>query len=206
LARAPSNGIDVDPATLAAARRGEHKAFIAILRHYDRRLRLLAYRLLADRQLMDDALRDVAVKAFKALPQFRGQAGAWLYQITYTTCLDCLRRTHPVELMPVDELPEPWPAADTADLVSEWDLLERRLSLLSPEQRLAVLLVDQEGFDYRTAAAIMGIPPGTIGSRLCAAHAILRRGLTPPSCRRPAGLAASFHPGEPRPQLATPAP
>ena len=180
---APDDG--VSPRLLAAARRGDHRAFIAILRHYDRRLRLIAYRLLRDRELMDDALQDVALKAFKALPQFRGQAsvGTWLYRITYTTCLDYLRRTHPVELMPVDELPEPRVAADTADVVSERDLLERRLALLSPEQRLTVLLVDQEGFDYRTAAEILGIPPGTIGSRLCAAHSILRRGLQPPPCR-----------------------
>ena len=184
---APETSDGVSPRLLAAARRGDHRAFVAILRHYDRRLRLIAFRLLGDRQLMDDALQDVALKAFKALPDFRGQAsvGTWLYRIAYTTCLDYIRRTHPVELMPVEDLPEPRVAADTADVVSDRDLLERRLALLTPEQRLTVLLVDQEGFDYRAAAAILGIPPGTIGSRLCAAHAIMRRGLTPPSCRRP---------------------
>ena len=185
----PADGIS--PRVLAAARAGDQRAFIAILRHYDRRLRLIAFRLLGDRQLMDDALQDVALKAFRALPGFRGQAsvGTWLYRIAYTTCLDYLRRTHPLELMPVDELPEPAvPAADTAEVVGERDLLARRLARLTPEQRLAVLLVDQEGFDYRTAGRILGIPPGTVGSRLCAAHAVLRRGLTPPSSKaRPSG-------------------
>ncbi len=170
----------VSARTLAAARRGDHKAFVGILRHYDRRLRLIAYRLLADRQLMDDALQDVALKAFRALPEFRGDAsvGTWLYRITYTTCLDYLRRTRPVDLMPSDELPEPpGPRPDIAESVCERDQLQRRLALLTPEQRLAVLLVDQEGFDYHMAGQILGIPSGTVGSRLNTAHAILRRGL-----------------------------
>jgi RNA polymerase sigma-70 factor (ECF subfamily) len=58
----------------AAACRGEHAAFAAILRHYDRRLRVVAYRMLRDRDLVDDALQDVALRAFQALPQFRGEA------------------------------------------------------------------------------------------------------------------------------------
>jgi len=179
---------------LAAAKRGEHTAFIAILRHHDRRLRTIAYRILRDRQLMDDALQDVALKAYRALPAFRGDAsvGTWLCQIAYTTCLDYLRRTPEVELVPFDELAELLPGdagvsgagvapvatvapADTAELVAQHDLLERALSRLPAEQRIAVLLVDQAGLDYRSVAQILGIPAGTVGSRLNAAHAALRR-------------------------------
>ena len=131
---------------LAAACRGEHEAFVAVLRHYDRRLRLVAFRLLGDRELVDDALQDVALKAFRGLPQFRGEAslGTWLYRITHTTCIDYLRRRQPLELMLPDELPEACQGAapDTAELVAERDHLQRRLALLPPEQRLAVLLVD----------------------------------------------------------------
>jgi RNA polymerase sigma-70 factor (ECF subfamily) len=178
----PAPHDDVSPRLVEAARRGEHKAFVAILRHYDRRLRLIAFRLLRDRDLMDDALQDVAIKAFRALPGFRGDAsvGTWLYRITYTTCLDYLRRSRPVELFPSDEVPEPATLLpDTADVVTDRDLLTRRLAMLTPEQRMAVLLVDQEGFDYRTAGEILGVPPGTIGSRLSAAHTLLRRSLAP---------------------------
>jgi RNA polymerase sigma-70 factor, ECF subfamily len=171
---------EVSERVVAAACRGDHKAFVTIMRHYDRRLRLIAFRLLRDPDLMDDALQDVAIKAFRALPAFRGQSalGTWLYRITYTTCLDYLRRTHPVELYPPDELPEPRDAvADTSETVCERDQLERKLALLTPEQRLAVLLVDQEGFDYKAAGDILGIPAGTVGSRLAVARATLRRAL-----------------------------
>ena len=166
---------------VAAACRGEHKAFAAVLRHYDRRLRLVAYRLLRDRDLVDDALQDVALKAFQALPQFRGEAslGTWLHRITHTTCLDYLRRNPPLELVPTDELPEAHhgAVADTAELVVERDHLKRRLTTLPPEQRLTVLLVGHGGYDYRSAAQILGVAPGTVGSRLNTAHVALRRRL-----------------------------
>ena len=104
--------------------------------------------------------------------------GTWLYRITYTTCLDYLRRAHPVELYPPGELPEPRESVpDTSEIVTERDQIERKLALLTPEQRLAVLLVDQEGFDYKAAGEILGIPAGTVGSRLAVARATLRRSL-----------------------------
>ena len=166
---------------VAAACRGEHSAFVAVLRHYDRRLRLVAYRLLRDRELVDDALQDVALKAFAALPQFRGEAsvGTWLHRITHTTCLDYLRRGKPLAFVSPDELHEidRGVEADTAELVVRRDDLRRRLSALPPAQRITVLLVDHGGYDYRSAAEILGISPGTVGSRLNTAHAVLRRRL-----------------------------
>ena len=53
---------EISARVLAAARRGEHKAFVAVLRHYDRRLRLLAYRLLRNRDQLDDALQELPSK------------------------------------------------------------------------------------------------------------------------------------------------
>lgn len=172
---------EISARALAAARRGEHTAFVAVLRHFDRRLRLLAYRLLGNRDLADDVLQDVALQAYRALPEFRGEAFlcTWLYRITHTTCLDYLRRTQPLELMPADELPEACNgvAPDIAELVAQRDYLGRRLAVLPPEQRLTVLLVDHVGHDYRSAAQLLGVAPGTVGSRLNTAHAVLRRRL-----------------------------
>ncbi len=166
---------------MAAACRGEHTAFVAVLRHYDRRLRLLAYRLLRNRDLVDDALQDVALKAYRALPEFRGEAslGTWLHRITHTTCLDYLRRAQPLEFMPTDGLPEACHgvAPDTAEQVAERDYLRRRLATLPPEQRLTLPLVDHVGHDYRGAAQLLGVAPGTVGSRLNTAYAVLRRRL-----------------------------
>ena len=59
----------------AAARRGDLDAFVAILQDNDRQLRAIAWRLLGERSLMDDALQEVAIKAARALPELRDDAG-----------------------------------------------------------------------------------------------------------------------------------
>ena len=61
---------EIDPDVVAAAVGGDDEAFIAVMRHYDRRLRIVAYHVLGDRQLMDDVLQDVTLRAYGALPRF----------------------------------------------------------------------------------------------------------------------------------------
>lgn len=146
----------------------------------DRQLRCLAYRLLGDRDLMDDVLQEAYTKAYLALPGFRGRssAGTWLYRITYTTCIDALRRERRLRPVP-DELLEDLrgEAPDPVDELAERDRLETALAVLPPEQRAAVLLVDRDGFDYKTTAEILDIPIGTAASRVSAARHALRRAL-----------------------------
>jgi RNA polymerase sigma factor (sigma-70 family) len=89
-----TRGGEVAPEVLSRAKTGDQRAFTEVVRHYDPRLRALAYRLLGDRASMDDALQEAYVKAFRALPGFREDAGlgTWLYQITYRACVDLQRR------------------------------------------------------------------------------------------------------------------
>jgi RNA polymerase sigma-70 factor (ECF subfamily) len=177
---APSLRADVAPDVLNRARRGDQEAFAHLIRHYDRGLRTLAYRLLGDRDRMDDALQDAYVKAFRALPRFRGESklGTWLYRIAYNACLDELERGRRVVHLPLDELGEhPAPTADPADAAGARQDLEAALGSLSREERAAVLLVDADGFDYRDAGEILGVPAGTIASRLNRARARLRHAL-----------------------------
>jgi len=49
------------------------------------------------------------------------------------------------------------------------------LDQLPPDQRAALLLIDQEGYDYHTAGEIIGVPPGTVSSRVSTARATVRR-------------------------------
>jgi len=172
---------EIDAATLAAARRGEHEAFMRLLKHYDTRLRALAWRVLHDPVLMDDALQDAALKAYVALPGFRGDSdvGTWLYRIAYTCCLDCLRRERRFQLLTQDDLAGGEPVGgDPCDTVTDWAALEDALARLPVEQRVLIVLVHQFGYDYRSAAAVVGVPEGTVSSRLAAARARLRRLLT----------------------------
>lgn len=167
---------------LAAARRGDANAFVAILKGHDRQLRAIAWRLLGERSLMDDALQEVAIKAARALPGLRDDdaLATWLRRTTYRTCLDLLRRDVRLDVHAPEDMPEgPAAAADPADTVADQDLVTRLLSTLSPEQRAAVVLVDQEGLDYSATAELLGVPAGTVASRLATARAKLRRELAP---------------------------
>jgi RNA polymerase sigma-70 factor (ECF subfamily) len=169
---------DVAIAIVDRARRGEVRAFGPIVDHYDRRLRALAYRLVGDRDLMDDVLQEVYVKAFRALPGFKGDAsiGTWLFRITYNTCLDQLRRDRNVVPLFGDpgQYDRPSPALGPDDTAVARHDLAAALATLKPDQRAAVLLVDAFGYDYSEAGSVLGVPAGTVASRLNRARAALR--------------------------------
>jgi len=175
------HGGEVAPDVLQRAKEGDRHAFTEVVRHYDYRLRALAYRLLGDRAAMDDALQEAYVKAFRALPGFRGDAGVgtWLYQITYRACIDLHRREsrHQVDAAGWSPPDAAAPTADPAVTAASRTDLQRALARLPVDQRAAVLLVDAEGLDYDAAATVLGVAPGTIASRLSRARAALRAAL-----------------------------
>jgi RNA polymerase sigma-70 factor (ECF subfamily) len=177
---ATGDGREIAKTILDRARRGDQEAFAAMIRHYDPALRALAYRLLGDRDRMDDALQEAYVKAFRALPRFRGQSrlGTWLYRIAYNACLDeleCSRRVVQLPLDGVTERSQPGPGPE--DVAALRGDLAQALAALPVEERAAVLLVDAQGFDYRDAGRILGVPQGTVASRLSRARAALRSAL-----------------------------
>jgi RNA polymerase sigma-70 factor (ECF subfamily) len=181
----------VAPAVLDRARVGDHEAFAAVVRLYERRLRGMAFRVLGDRDRMDDALQEAYVRAFRALPRFRGDArvGTWLFRITYNACLDELAKTRKTAHVPLDELVEQ--ASDDPELESSLDA-RRELAAafrdLSSDERAAVFLVDVEGFDYAAASKVLHVPVGTVASRLNRARKTLRTALQAPP---PQGSTAS---------------
>jgi RNA polymerase sigma-70 factor, ECF subfamily len=174
----------VAPGVLERARDGDHEAFAAVVSLYDRRLRGIAFRVLGDRERMDDALQEAYLRAFRALPRFRGDArvGTWLFRITYNACLDELARAQKTTHVPLDELVEqasdPHELEDALAASSE---VASALAKLSPDERAVVFLVDVEGFDYTAASRVLGVPVGTVASRLNRARGALRSALQPES-------------------------
>jgi RNA polymerase sigma-70 factor (ECF subfamily) len=167
-------------AVIEQAKRGDERAFEAIVRHYDPGLRALAYRLLGDTQRMDDALQNAYTRAFRSLPRFRGDSklSTWLYRIAYNACLDELHSSRRIVHLPLETLDERAdPAQALGETVAGRDDLALALAALSPNDRAAVLMVDAQGFAYRDAAEAIGVPEGTIASRLNRARAILRAAL-----------------------------
>jgi RNA polymerase sigma-70 factor (ECF subfamily) len=165
---------------LRAAQQGDHGAFAELVRLHDRAFRALAHRLLNDRDAIDDVLQEAYVKAFVALRRFRGDSSVrtWLYRIVYNACLDELKRRPQPRDEPDAEIAD-W-GADPSDVVPERARLAAALAALAPTERTVVLLVDAEGLSYEEAAAVTGVPGGTIASRLSRARAALRRALRDP--------------------------
>jgi RNA polymerase sigma-70 factor (ECF subfamily) len=177
---------DIAPAVVKRARRGSDEAFAAIVHHYDAGLRALAFRLLGDRDRMDDVLQEAYLRAYRALPRFRGRSklGTWLYRIVYNACLDELRRTRAAMTAPFEDS-EAWPETrpGVSERVEAASDLAAALAQLDPRDRAAVLLVDAFGFDYREAGRVLDVPEGTVASRLNRARGVLRRTLEGPAGR-----------------------
>lgn len=161
------------------AQRGDAAAFTELVKRHDDQLRGLAFHLLGDRDLIDDTMQEVYLKAFRALPGFKGRASlsTWLYRLAYNLCLDELRRSgRRPRTVPLDEIVDPPAAApDPGEALSGQAELRAALMKLPPDQRAAMWLVDAMGFDYSEAGTIMAAPTGTIASRLSRARAALRR-------------------------------
>jgi RNA polymerase sigma-70 factor (ECF subfamily) len=167
-------------ALVLRAQSGDRDAFSSLIRQHDLSMRRLAYGIVGDRGAMDDALQEAYLRAYRGLPGFHGDSafGTWLYRIVYRTCLDELRRRKAVA--PLDDAVE---IADTkagpdAQATARHDI-DAAMAKLSSDMRAAVWLVDGEGLSYDEAAGVLGVPPGTIASRVSRARVQLRRALDP---------------------------
>jgi len=179
---------DLDDAVVERARHGDHDAFREIVGRHEARLRVLAFHVLRDAHLMNDAVQDTFIKAYVALPGFRGDAalGTWLHRICYRVCLDYLRsgQSRPGEADISDDLADP---LDVATRLALEDEVAVALGTLSVDQRAVLLLVDREGYDYGSVAEALEVPVGTVASRLSTARQAMRRALRPEvDCERSA--------------------
>lgn len=164
---------------------GDSAAFTEVVRRHDDRLRGLAYKLLGgDRDRMDDVLQDAYIRAYRGLGTFRRDAhlGSWLYRIVYNASIDELRRARR-RPDPVDVTDTAWdrphPGSGPEQVVTAADATRRALEVLPDDQRITVVMVDGEGLDNRTAAALLDVAPGTVASRLSRARQTMRQHLGP---------------------------
>jgi RNA polymerase sigma-70 factor (ECF subfamily) len=166
----PAQRDDLAPVAAAAAA-GNPLAQAAFVRAtQDEVWRLAAA--LVDRDAADDLTQETYLRALKALPSFEGRAGVrtWLLSIARRTCADHLRAVMRRRRLGDRLLAAPIePGPDQTSLVDASDLLRR----LDPERRAAFVLTQLVGLSYLEAAAVEGVPVGTIRSRVARARADL---------------------------------
>ncbi|MDP2256663.1 MAG: sigma-70 family RNA polymerase sigma factor [Polaromonas sp.] len=139
-------------------------------------LRRYARGLTSDRERADDLVQDTLERAWGrfALWQRRGEVRAWMFGIMHNLFIDRLRtqRSAP-EQSAGDELAESPARATQSDRLEVRDL-DRALQRLPPEQRAVLLLVGVEEMSYQQVAGVLGVPMGTVMSRLSRARERLR--------------------------------
>jgi RNA polymerase sigma-70 factor (ECF subfamily) len=187
-AQASATNIDEDR-LVSAAQQGDLEAFNRLVGLYQDRIFALAARLLGDEDQAADITQDAFLSAYRNLPHFRnGSFRSWLYRIATNACYDELRRRkrHPVISLEYEDEAEEKPLipvelVDTsASPEKEYEQreleqsIQRALDRLNPDQKAVVALIDLQGLDYQEAAQILGIPIGTVKSRLVRARLQLR--------------------------------
>ena len=121
---------------------------------------------------MDDILQDAYLKAWRGLAGFRGDAAfsSWLYRIVYTTAVDHLKAVARRRIVPYSEAAS-LSVDDASEQIADSFMLAQALAALPADQLAVVALVDGQGEGYDEVAELLGISPGTVGSRLSRARA-----------------------------------
>lgn len=137
------------------------------------RLRRYARALTGDAASADDLVQDTVERGWSRIGQWRpdGDLRAWLFGIMHNLHVDQLRRAPP----PAMELDDGDLAAAPSASALEVRDLEQALQRLPPAQREVLLLVALEDMRYEDVAATLGIPLGTVMSRLSRAREHVRR-------------------------------
>ena len=172
-------------ALVAAAQGGDRQALDRLLRLHHDRIHGLCRRICGNDADAQDATQEALIAIVRGLPRFDGRAafGTWSYRIATNACLDELRRR---KRRPEPGLPDleraprgnavDGPAVDTR--VADQLVLDAALATLPPEFRAAVVLRDLCRLDYAEISETLGIPPGTVRSRIARGRAALARNLT----------------------------
>jgi RNA polymerase sigma-70 factor (ECF subfamily) len=169
----------VERELVVRAQGGDHDAFARLVAGSIGRLTATARLILRDTVAAEDAVQDALVDAWRDLPGLRDpdRFAAWLNRILVRHCLDARRTRGRLGRIEV-ELPTLEPSVEDAQRrISIGDQLERGLRRLTPEQRTVLVLAYYLDLPLADAASALGIPVGTMKSRLNRAVAALRAAL-----------------------------
>jgi RNA polymerase sigma-70 factor (ECF subfamily) len=184
---------DPDSDLVALVLAGDGPAFAAIMTRYNQRLFRVARGVVRDEAEAEDVLQEAYVRAFAALPDFRGEAGlgTWLTRIVLNEALGRMRRRRPTEqldvldqdvqtgdsrvvMFPGVNAPNPEAAAARSEVRR---LLERAIDDLPEAFRLVFVMRDIEEMSIDETAANLAIRPETVKTRLHRARRLLRKNL-----------------------------
>lgn len=179
--------VDSDSTLVERCLSGDDAAWEQLVRTHTRRVYGLCFRFTGKDSEAQDLTQDVFMRVFRALGGFRATEGSfatWLTRLTRNLLIDHYRRTRNERV--TDSIEEQLPRVeegfvsvsrpDTALAGREAsDLLQGALAKLSPDLRETIILRDLQEMEYREIAQVLGIPEGTVKSRLNRGRAELAR-------------------------------
>ena len=166
---------------MAAAQAGDRDALEALLRRHHDRWWALCRRLAGHHADAEDALQDALIAIARGIRRYDGRAAftTWSYRVATNACLDELRRRR---RRPIPDVPESLgvgtssdgpggavsapPAPAAVEAVADRLDIDAALAMLPQDFRAAVVLRDLCDLDYAEIARVLGIPPGTVRSRI----------------------------------------
>ena len=186
---------EVDQQLVERAQRGDKRAFDLLVIKYQRKLGRLLSRFIRDPSEIDDVAQEAFIKAYRALPSFRGDSAfyTWLYRIGINTAKNYLvaagRRaisTTDLESADQDEVNDHGPqiidiATPETMMMSRQvaDAVNASMEGMPEELRTAITLREIEGLSYEEIATIMNCPIGTVRSRIFRAREAIAERLRP---------------------------
>jgi RNA polymerase sigma-70 factor (ECF subfamily) len=172
---------------IVACQRGDREAYELIVRRYAARALGVARSVLRDAALAEDAAQEAFVRAYRAIRRFdiAEPFYPWLYRIVKNACLTALKRRKRDEALSLDAEDAPPVAAPPSNPGARAEHAElevtiaRAMATLSDAHREILHLAHFDELAYKEIAACLGIPVGTVMSRLWAARQALKKALAP---------------------------
>ena len=185
---------EIDLLLVERVREGDKQAFGLLVEKYRRKLLRLLSRMVRDQDEIEDIAQETFIKAYRALPQFRGDAAfyTWLYRIGVNTARNFLssrgRALPTISDQAVNDDDEPEERFVAQDISTpESMLLSKQVAMavndaidaLPEELRTAITLREMEGMSYEEIAEMRACPIGTVRSRIFRAREAIAAKLRP---------------------------
>jgi RNA polymerase sigma-70 factor, ECF subfamily len=188
---------DADSLLVERVKRGDQRAFELLVIKYQRRIERLIGRMVRDSDLVQDIAQETFIRAYRALPQFRGESAfyTWLYRIAVNTAKKALVDLKRDPLVSEGSMTVSEDGDETSRIENELTdgetpeallaskeiaaAVNAAIEALSEDLRQAITLREIEGLSYEEIAEVMNCPIGTVRSRIFRAREAIATRLRP---------------------------